>query len=56
MKQLYGEKGRDREGEGKKKALVKDFLSVLQGKVCVHMHVAAQAHRQADPDVTIKTK
>lgn len=56
MKQLYGEEGRDREGGGKKKALVKDFLSVLQGNVCVHMHVPAQAHRQADPDVTIKTK
>lgn len=49
-------KGETERVRGKKKALVKDFLSVLQGKVCVHMHVAAQAHRQADPDVTIKTK
>lgn len=51
----------EREGEtermrGKKKALVKDFLSVLQGDVCVHMHVPAHAHRQAYPDITIKTK
>lgn len=50
----------ERKGEtervGEKKALVKDFLSVLQGNVCVHMHVPAQAHRQADPDITIKRK
>lgn len=56
MKQLYGERGRDREDEGKEKALVKDFLSVLQGDVCVHMHVPAHAHRQAYPDITSKTK
>lgn len=51
----------ERKGEtervgGKKKALVKDFQSVLQGYVCMRMHVPAQAYRQADPDVTIKTK
>lgn len=51
----------ERKGEtervgGKKKTLVKGFRSVLQGNVCMHMHVPAQAHRQADPDVTIETK
>lgn len=53
---MYGEKGRDREGGGQKKALVKGFQSVLQGNVCMLMHVPARAHRQADPDVTFKAK
>lgn len=55
MKQLYGERGRDREDEGKEKSFG-ERLSVLQGDVCVHMHVPAHAHRQAYPDITIKTK
>lgn len=49
----------ERKGETEKvggEALVKDFLSVPQGNVCMHMHMPAQTHRQADPDVTIKTK
>lgn len=55
MKQLYGERERER-GREKKRASVRDFLSVLQGEMCVHMHAHAHAYRQADPDITIKTK
>lgn len=58
MKQLYGERGRDREGGRKKSISERLSICTSRGNVRVRAHARARTHayRQADPDITIKTK